>query len=277
VVEVAVEGVESLTDPVTAGRPPARRGHGPYHDAGATAGGSMTVFPPVERAVPLSDRVADAMLAHIVRAGLRPGERLPSERELGEQFGVSRTVVREALRSLAAKGVLTVQSGAPATVARVDADRATEALRLYVVGLEVGSGGLDYAQIDDVRSVVECRVARLAAEAATDDDVARLERVHDEFRAGVHDVEAASALDVEFHRAVAVASHNPLFLLVLDSIEPVLLRVRRRTLGVPGRPERAIDAHGKVLDRIRHRDPAGAEAAMYEHLEESRRAWRALE
>jgi len=224
---------------------------------------------------------AEAVLADlrgaIERGELAVGTRLPAESALAVRYGVSRAVVREALRSLAAKGVLTVQSGAPATVARVDADRATEALRLYVLGLEVGSGGLDYAQIDEVRSVVECRVARLAAGAATDDDVARLERVHDEFRASVHDVEAASALDVEFHRAVAVASHNPLFLLVLDSIEPVLLRVRRRTLGVPGRPERAVDAHGKVLDRIRHRDPAGAEAAMYEHLEESRRAWRALE
>jgi GntR family transcriptional repressor for pyruvate dehydrogenase complex len=235
------------------------------------------VFPQVERAATLADRVAEAMLAHIVRAGLRPGERLPSERELGEQFGVSRTVVREALRSLAAKGVLTVQSGAPPAVARVDADRATEALRLYVLGLEVGPGGLDYAQVDDVRSVVECRVARLAAEAATDDDVARLERVHEEFSSRLHDVEAASALDVEFHRTIAVASHNPLFLLVLESIEPVLLRVRRATLGVPGRPERAVDAHGLVLDRIRHRDPDGAEAAMRAHLEESRRAWRALE
>lgn len=237
----------------------------------------VEVFPHVERAATLSDRVADAMLAHIVRAGLRPGERLPSERELGEQFGVSRTVVREALRSLAAKGVLTVQSGAPPVVARVDADRAVEALRLYVLGLEVGPGGLDYAQVDEVRSVVECRVTRLAAQSATDDDVARLARVHDEFQARLHDVAATSELDVEFHRTVAVASHNPLFLLVLESIEPVLLRVRRATLGVPGRPERAVDAHGEILDRIRHHDPEGAEAAMNAHLEESRRAWQALD
>ena len=235
------------------------------------------MFPQVERAPTLADRVADAILAHIVRAGLRPGERLPPERELGEQFAVSRTVVREALRSLAGKGVLTVQSGAPPTVARVDADRATEALRLYVLGLEVGSGGLDYAQIDDVRSVVECRVTRLAAGNASDDDVARLTRVHEEFTGRLDDVEAASALDVEFHRTIAVASHNPLFLLVLESIEPVLLRVRRTTLGVPGRPDRAVDAHGLILDRIRHRDPDGAEAAMHEHLEESRRAWQALD
>ncbi|MDQ2738895.1 MAG: GntR family transcriptional regulator, partial [Actinomycetota bacterium] len=86
-------------------------------------------FQALDRPETLSDRVTTAMLDHIAQAALKPGDRLPSERELGQQFNVSRTVVREAMRSLAAKGVLDIRSGSPAIVARVDAKRAGEALR----------------------------------------------------------------------------------------------------------------------------------------------------
>lgn len=233
-------------------------------------------FHPIERTATLSDRVTDAVLAHIERSGLRPGDRLPSERELGEQFQVSRTVVREAMRSLAAKGVLVIHSGSPATVATVDAARAGEALRLYVQGMDFGADGLTYEQINDVRSVIECRVARLAADTATEADLAELSRVHEQFSGALHDVEAASQLDLAFHRGIVVSVHNPLFLLMLDSIQPILLEIRRLTIGVPGRPRAAVVAHGLILDRIRNRDPDGAEQAMNAHLEEARIAWRDL-
>lgn len=233
-------------------------------------------FQALERVPTLSDRVTKSVLDLITRAELKPGDRLPSERDLGEQFGVSRTVVREALRSLAAKGVLDVRSGSGATVAQVNVERASEALRLYVQSSHGNGDGVTYDQIDDVRELIETRVARMAARSASDADIAELEAIHEEFRALSADPEMTSQLDLAFHREIAESVHNPLFLVMLDSIEPILLEIRRRVALVPGRAGRAIAAHGLILDRIRAHDPEGAERAMAEHLEESRGVWRAL-
>jgi GntR family transcriptional regulator, transcriptional repressor for pyruvate dehydrogenase complex len=233
-------------------------------------------FRALERMPTLSDRVTKSVLDLIETSALKPGDRLPSERDLGEQFGVSRTVVREALRSLAAKGVLDVRTGSGATVARVNVQRASEALRLYVQGSHSDDGGVTYEQINDVREMIETKVARLAATSASDADIDELVAIHEEFCARADEPEITSQLDVAFHRAVAASVHNPLFLLMLDSIEPILLEIRRRVALVPGRPGRAIEAHAGILDCIRRRDPDAAQRAMTEHLEESRAIWREL-
>jgi GntR family transcriptional regulator, transcriptional repressor for pyruvate dehydrogenase complex len=232
-------------------------------------------FQALERTPTLSDRVTSSVLELISQSALKPGDRLPSERDLGERFGVSRTVVREALRSLAAKGVLDVRSGSGATVARVNVERASEALRLYVQGSH-DKGGVSYEQINDVREMIETRVARQAAASASAEDIAHLAAIHEEFIARADDPEITSQLDVAFHRAIAESVHNPLLLVMLDSIEPILLEIRRRVALVPGRAGRAMEAHGLILQRIREHDPVAAELAMTEHLEESRAVWRDL-
>jgi len=238
--------------------------------------GDAIPFQTLERMPTLSDRVTQSVLDLITRAALKPGDRLPSERDLGERFGVSRTVVREALRSLAAKGVLDVRSGSGATVARVNVAQASETLRLYVQGSHGDADGVSYEQVNDVREMIETRVARMAAAAASEDDLARLAGIHAEFCSRSDDQEAWSRLDVAFHRAIAESVHNPLFLVMLDSIEPILLEIRRRVADVPGRQHRVIEAHGLILERIQARDREGAERAMTEHLEESREVWREL-
>lgn len=232
-------------------------------------------FPVMERSQTLSDRVTERLLEMITSSALKPGDRLPSERDLGDRLGVSRTVIREAMRSLAAKGVLEVRTGSGAVVGRVDAERASEALRLYVLSYSSGEDGLgiDYAQIDDVREMLEARVARISASTASQADLAALTATHGEFEAALGDPEAASRLDVKFHRLIAVSTHNPLYLVMLDSIEPLLLEIRRKTLGAPGRPRRAARAHAQILERILASDAAGAEAAMLDHLADSRAVW----
>jgi GntR family transcriptional regulator, transcriptional repressor for pyruvate dehydrogenase complex len=232
-------------------------------------------YPVLERSANLADRLVDSVMRLITSNALEPGDRLPSERDLAVQFGVSRTVVREALRSLAAKGVLDVRSGSGVTVARVGASHASEVLRLYVQTARSGEGAsIEYEHVDDVREMLETRVARLAASTATDDELGQLRQIHRDMRKAKHDREAASTLDVAFHRAIAVSTHNPLYLILLDSIEPVLLEIRLKTLGVAGRPDRALCAHQEILDRIVDRDAAGAEEAMRAHLADSRSVWR---
>ena len=103
----------------------------------ASVGSSAALFEQVAREPRLSDKVAAMMLETILSRRLRPGDRLPSERELGEQFGVSRTVIREAVRELVAKGVIEVRSGSGLRVAPVDASTVREAMLLFLRGASV--------------------------------------------------------------------------------------------------------------------------------------------
>lgn len=232
----------------------------------------LAMFERVKREPRLSDKVADMLLSTITARGLRPGERLPSERELGEQFGVSRTVIREAVRALAAKGVIEVRTGSGLRVAAVDATTVTESMNLLLRGMK-----LDYAKVHEVRTMIEIQIAGLAAERATAEDVARLEDNMRELQAVLDDEEKVARLDVEFHRVVAAATHNELYLVMLDSIGEVMLEVRRGTMGIRGRPAKAVKAHRRILERIRAHDAAGAREAMRDHLNDSEKAWRGLD
>src|SRR5205814_1558428 len=122
-----------------------------------------TTFPRVTREPRLSDKVAHLLLETIHAHGLQPGERLPSERELGEQFGVSRTVIREAVRALAAKGVIDVRTGSGLRVAAVDRSTVSESMSLFLRG----SKTLDYPKVHEVRAMLEVEVAGLAAVRAS--------------------------------------------------------------------------------------------------------------
>ncbi len=208
------------------------------------------------------------MLETILARRLRPGDRLPSERELGEQFGVSRTVIREAVRSLAAKGVIEVRSGSGLRVAAVEATNVTESMSLFLRH----SSDLDYPKVHEVRTILEVEIARIAAERATDADVDFLTDVCRRMEAAIDDVEAAAPLDVEFHRAIARSTHNELFLVLLDAIGDALLEVRRENLSV-GSGAETIALHRRILERIAAHDPDGACAAMKEHLDSVEKFW----
>jgi GntR family transcriptional repressor for pyruvate dehydrogenase complex len=235
--------------------------------------GQSLGLPRFERQPTLVERVTQHLLDMIVAGSLRTGEKLPSERDLAEQLGVSRTVVREAIRSLQARGVLAVRSGSGMEVARISPERASEALRLFI---HLGDGalldGLGYEQVHEVREMIEVRVAGLAARHATEADIERLGTVFGELRTAT-DLEHVSAADVAFHRTIAEMTHNVLYLVMLDSIGDVLLDIRRSTLGQEGRHALALEAHGRILECIAAGDEAGARAAMEAHLQESKGAW----
>lgn len=219
------------------------------------------LFEQVVREPRLSDKVADRMLETILSRRLNVGDRLPSERELGEQFGVSRTVVREAVRALAAKGVIEVRSGSGLRVAAVDAASVRESLSLYL-----RSGPIDLERVYEVRAVLEVHMSGLAAERATSADIARLRTAHDHMTGASGDVEGAAHDDLEFHRAIATATHNDLFLLLLDSIATALIDIMRENLGA-GSTEMTLEQHGRILEGIVARDPDAARRAMADHLE----------
>jgi GntR family transcriptional repressor for pyruvate dehydrogenase complex len=226
------------------------------------------LFEQVAREPRLSDKVAEMMLETILSRRLDVGDRLPSERELGEQFGVSRTVVREAVRALVAKGVIEVRSGSGLRVAAVDAAAVSESMSLYLRG-----GAIDFEKVHEVRLLLETQIAALAAERATDEDLERLDEVHDRMEREAGDVEAAARDDLEFHRLIALATHNELYLVLMDSIGSSLIDIRRENLGSGSAPA-TLEQHARVLDRIAAHDPDGAREAMSDHLESVADFWR---
>jgi GntR family transcriptional repressor for pyruvate dehydrogenase complex len=228
------------------------------------------LFGQVTREPRLSDKVADMMLTTILSNRLHVGDRLPSERELGEQFGVSRTVVREAVRALVAKGIIEARSGSGLRVAAVDASAVSESMSLYLRG-----GEFDFEKVHEVRALLETHIAGLAAESATEEDVARIRDVHDRMvtEAEARDIDAAARDDLEFHRLIALATHNELYLLLLDSIGRALFDIRRENLGSGSAPM-TLEQHADVLDRIAAHDPEAARAAMKAHLDGVASFWR---
>jgi GntR family transcriptional repressor for pyruvate dehydrogenase complex len=227
------------------------------------------VFQAIDREARLSDKVTDAILEMIASNRLKPGDALPAERELGIQFGVSRTVIREAVRGLSAKGLLEVKSGSGVRIVAVDAERVSESMRHYVKG-----SMMDYSLVDEVRRVLEVAAAGLAAERATPDDIAVIDDTIERFENECSDLEASVQIDIEFHRAVAAATHNELFLVLHDSIGQMLVEVRRRNLS-RGRPERrlVVKMHRRIRDGIAAHDPQAAQEAMRDHLGHVQATW----
>jgi GntR family transcriptional repressor for pyruvate dehydrogenase complex len=213
--------------------------------------------------------VTQAIIEMIASSQLKPGDTLPPERELGKQFGVSRTVIREAVRALKGKGMLEVRSGSGVRIVAVDESTVRESMRHFVHGSMV-----DYSKVDEVRRVLEVAAAGLAAERATTEDIEQIDDTVERFANECSDLDASVRIDLEFHRAVARATHNELFLVLHDSIGEMLIEVRRRNLS-RGRSERrlVVDMHRRIRDGIAAHDPAAAQQAMADHLGHVQATW----
>jgi GntR family transcriptional repressor for pyruvate dehydrogenase complex len=226
----------------------------------------------VSRSPRLSDKVAEAMLQTILERGLRPGDQLPSERELGEQYGVSRTVIREAVRALTTRGLVDARAGRGLTVAQVDAEAVSTSMRLYLHGQDE----IPYSKIHEVRAAIEIQIAGYAAERATEEEIVELREIHESMRKHARDREKHSLIDVEFHRGLARMTHNELFLIMLDSIGEVLLEIRRATFKLPNDATRAYREHNRIVQAVAGQDPQAAREAMRSHLKNAVRDWTKL-
>jgi GntR family transcriptional regulator, transcriptional repressor for pyruvate dehydrogenase complex len=227
------------------------------------------VFDPVRRAPRLSDTIAERLLEAIVTGQFSEGDVLPSERDLGTQFGVSRTVIREAIRSLATRGVVDVQSGRGVRVLRLDSAPVTEAMSLLVRG----TPAMTFTHVHEVRTTLEVQVAGLAADRAGAEEIVELHEIVRAMEDAGEDIDTRSRLDVEFHRVVARSARNELFLVLLDSIGAILLENRRTTLAIPHSLRVWVNDHRVIADAIERRDHEGARSAMEIHLGHVADAW----
>lgn len=222
----------------------------------------------ITRPPSLVDEVSDRLVSAVTQSGLRAGDRLPSERELGEQFGVSRTVIREAIRQLTAKGVLETRPGSGVRVAHANPDAVTESLGLFMSRMD----DLTPEHVHEVRSAIELATARFAALRGTDDELTAIVAQCDELERLADDAARAADADVRFHRMIAEATHNRLLAVLLDSISDVLLQIRRDTLVESGRIADTAAVHRGIALAMQRRDADAAVHAMTDHLDESREA-----
>jgi GntR family transcriptional repressor for pyruvate dehydrogenase complex len=207
--------------------------------------------------------VARQLRKLIEDGALAPGDMLPPERELVERFGVSRSSVRDAIRTLELVGLVEARQGEGTVVA----DASPDALVVPLASILMRKREL-VAELLDVRRMIEPPLAARAAVHASREDVAHLEdvlrRQSEKMRRG----EVAMEEDSEFHYAIALAAGNTVVRQVLDVLMDLLRESRARSLQVRGRPERSLGGHRRVLSAIKRRDPKSAEAAMRRHLGE---------
>ena len=201
------------------------------------------------------DRLAEWIRNH-------PGESessIPPERRLSEVFGVSRSVVREAIKRLELQGLLEVRHGSGI--------RIVDKLHLPLIGslsLLIPDAGERFRQLQETRLAIEPEAARLAASNATRGQVDTLGEIQERLKSAQDDVAAIEA-DLEFHRAVAAASGNLMFRLILDSLAEIGMQSRRRTIVKMGM-ESAIRDHAEIIGAIGGRDAKTAAKVMRRHV-----------
>lgn len=184
---------------------------------------------------------------------------LPGERSLAEKLGVSRSVVREATRRLEQQGMLEVQHGNGIKIV----DRLHRPLN-DSLSILIPDVALRLQQLNETRLSIEPDAAAYAAERATKTQLHALRRIHAELEQAP-DNETAIQCDLAFHHAIADASGNLIYRLILDSLAELGLSSRLRTIGRIGK-QTAIAHHEAILVAIENRDPEAARAAMRIHI-----------
>jgi len=185
---------------------------------------------------------------------------LPSEGDLAQRLGVSRTVIREAMQILQAQGLVEKAQGRPARLKEADTKAVSQSLEIM---LFCAKGSLMHLM--EVRRALESEIVLLAVERATADHIAALYAAIEQQR-HAPSLEDSVRADVLFHQRLAEATGNPLFGLLLESVSGVPHETVWRTLPKSG-PQPAIDGHIKITEAIRRRDQAAARQAMLEHMQ----------
>lgn len=207
----------------------------------------------------LYEAIAERVLSHVIQSDLRPGDKLPGERELARRLGVSRTTVREAMVALQSEGVVEVRHGGGTFLTRLDGsspavERVVARRRRLPAVLEA-------------RRALEIPLASLAAERRTEADLEEIAAGLAEMREAVASGEIGLEGDGRFHAAVTAAAHNPVMAELMDALADNVAETRGESLSQEGRPPRSLTDHGRIADAIAQGDSQAAADAMRAHLD----------
>ena len=227
----------------------------------------LTILQPV-RSGQTTEQVVARVYELIKRDELKPGDRLPPERELAKQLGISRPSLRAGLSSLISMGVLQSRQGAGTFIVDGPPALDSEPLRLLAQ-----LHGFSFDHMFETRSVLEVGAAGLAAERATGDQLATMSEEISEMFAALKDPQQFLVHDISFHRAVAAASGNPTLATLVEMVSAILYQRRRDTIARAHDFNEALDLHRRVYRAIRARKPDEAREAMREHIVRAQRAF----
>jgi GntR family transcriptional repressor for pyruvate dehydrogenase complex len=191
---------------------------------------------------------------------LKPGDLLPPERELAQMFAVSRSSVRDAIRSLELVGLVEPRQGV-GTIVREPSSELINPLASVLLQKRK-----TVEELLDVRKMIEPPLARRAAQHASAGQIAGMEKILERQEAKLHQGELAIEEDSAFHYQIALAADNSVLLKVVDVLMDLLKETRERSLQVAGRAEKSLAGHYRIFAALKRGDAAAAEAAMHEHL-----------
>jgi len=225
--------------------------------------GSGVAAKPVFEAIRASkvyEQIARKLESYIADE-LKPGDKLPSERQLAETFKVSRNSIHDAIRSLELLGLVRPRQGAGTMVCQKTADTLLAPLASVLVQKR-----RQLSELIDVRKMIEPPLAALAATRVSSDQLAHLEDIVRRQQENLGRGESTVDEDSEFHYAIAQAADNSVMLKVVDIIMDLLRETRERSLLVSGRLEKSVAGHQLILASLKSRSPRAAERAMRRHI-----------
>jgi GntR family transcriptional repressor for pyruvate dehydrogenase complex len=215
----------------------------------------------------LTMQVVEHVRSLISSGQLKPGDRLPPERELARELKISRSSLRAGIGFLSAMGVLKSRHGAGTFVS--SGPPALDSSSLNILGT---LHGFQPTQMFEARLVLEANVAALAAERATDEHLAELAEEVAEMYASLEDPQEYLVHDVRFHRTIARAAGNPILAALMETITANLYESRQVTVHHSHDLKEAAEMHREIFRAIRSKNAAQAKAAMEQHLKMALRA-----
>jgi GntR family transcriptional repressor for pyruvate dehydrogenase complex len=214
----------------------------------------------------VSVEAAQAVTSAIAAGRLRPGDKLPPERELSAILGISRASLRDALKMLSGMGVVQIRRSDGVFVSGHEEQSAAARRKDNALLLQRGST----AELFELREVLETQAAGWAAVRASAGDLEQMQELHAELQSkaqqGLLTSIEARRFDSKLHRLIARSTGNSVLLQVMDNLRGLLDESRDHTTVVPGRMTMSIEEIGRVIDAIRQRNPARAQQEMFTHL-----------
>jgi GntR family transcriptional regulator, sialic acid-inducible nan operon repressor len=213
----------------------------------------------------LYQEVLERLMERIRSGAIPPGTQLPSERELMEEYGVGRPAVREALQSLERSGIVEIAHGERARVVVPTADRLVAQLAGGAMHL-LRTQPQTLEHLKQARVFLEMGTARIAAECATEEQVAALRLSIARHRASMVNLDEFIERDMGFHREIAAVGGNPIFPAIVEAMFRWASEYYRTLVRAPGAEELTLEEHTRIVDAIAAHQPDAAAEAMRAHL-----------
>jgi GntR family transcriptional repressor for pyruvate dehydrogenase complex len=210
----------------------------------------------------LTKQATDTLRRFILTESLKPGEQLPSERELSESLSVSRNIVREALSVLVAEGMIVKQPGRGIFVTEFDRERIAPQ-----IAVSVDYNGRSPSALSEARAAVELGAIALIAKRITAEQLDRLEAINASLEENLRLRRSTIKDDIEFHKLLLQSTRNPVLIeLIPLLVEYFRLAVMYTPSAIFHNPERLISEHRRIIESLRAHDPVAARQALIEHL-----------